>query len=167
MTTENENTENEGTEEEITTSFNLENDFKPEPLVPNGTYSGNVVDMTYKADKACFAWKVTLDGNGGYLSDGETSVDGVQLYFNNWLPKKGDEAIMTPSGRSSKFQSKVNMLKQFADGMKLNLNTIDTVKEAIANGEYIGIAVMVKISTKEYPLGSGKFSNEIQNMVAA
>lgn len=165
MTTENETTE--GTEE-LECDFNLENDFKPEPLLANGTYSANVVDMQHKAGKSpCLFWKVTLDGNGGYLNDGETSVDGVQLYHNNWLPKKGDENTPTPSGKTTKFQSKVNMLKQFADEMKLNLNSMSVIKEAIANGEYIGLAVKVTVGTKEYPEGSGRFSNEITKMIAA
>jgi len=168
MTKANEVEETEGTEENLECDFNLENDFRPDPLLPNGTYSANVVDMQHKTDKSpCFSWKVTLDGNGGYMNDGETSVDGVQLYFNNWLPKKGDEAILTPSGKSTKFQSKVNMLKQFADDMKLNLNSLGIVKEAIANGEYIGLPVRITVSTQEYPENSGKFKNQIDRMVAA
>jgi hypothetical protein len=155
------------TEENVTTDFNLENDFKVDPLAPNGNYTGNVVEVKFNKEKANIQWKVVLDGNGTYMSDGETPVDGVALYFNNWLPKKGDEALMTPSGRSTKFQSKVNQLAQFAKGMGLNLNTVGIIEEAIANGEYIGIAVNVKIDTDEYPLGSGQFKNNVNKMTAA
>jgi hypothetical protein len=153
--------------EDVSTEFNLENDFKVDPLIPNGTYNANVVEVTFKADKANIQWKVVLDGNGGFMSDGETPVDGVAVYFNNWLPKKGDETTQTPSGRSTKFQSKVNMLAKFAKGMNLNMNTIATIKEAIDNGDYIGLATKVKIGTSEYPPQSGQFKNDVDNMVAA
>ena len=155
------------TAEEITTDFNLENDVKVDPLIPNGTYSGNVIEVQFKQDKACIQWKVVLDGNGTYMNDGETAVDGATVYFNNWLPKRGDETVMTPSGRSTKFQSKVNQLARFAKGMNLNMNSIEIIKDAIANGEYIGLTVKVAIATSEYPAGSGQFKNDTNAMVAA
>jgi hypothetical protein len=163
----NENTEETTVAEDMSSNFNLENDFKVDPLVPNGNYTGNVVQVEFKADKANINWKVVLDGNGGFMNDGETPIDGVALYFNNWLPKKGDETLMTPSGRSTKFQSKVNQLGKFAKGMGLNMNTIDIIKEAIDNGDYIGLAVKVKVTTNEFPVGSGTFNNQIEQMVAA
>lgn len=156
-----------GVAEDVVTDFNLENDFKVDPLIPNGNYAGNVVEVQFKQDKACIQWKVTLDGNGNYMSDGETPVDGATVYFNNWLPKKGDETLMTPSGRSTKFQSKVNQLARFAKGMNLNMNSVALIKEAIDNGDYIGLAVKVKIETSEYPANSGQFKNDCNQMVAA
>lgn len=159
--------ENGTTQEDVSTDFNLESDFKIEPLIPNGTYTANVVEVQFKQDKANISWKLVLDGNGGFMNDGETPIDGIAIYFNNWLPKKGDETLMTPSGRSTKFQSKVNQLGKFAKGMNLNMNTMDIIKEAIANGEYIGLAVKVKIDTSEYPLGSGSFKNDADQMTAA
>ena len=153
--------------QDMTTEFNLENDFKAEPLVPNGNYSANVVEVTFKPTQACIAWKIVLDGNGNFMSDGETSVDGVTLFCNNWLPKKGDESTMTPSGRSTKFQSKVNQLAAFAKGMNLNMNSMSVIQEAIENGDYIGLAVKVKVSSQEYPKDSGKFNNQVDQMVAA
>lgn len=163
MTTEN----TETTQEDVSTEFNLENDFKIEPLIPNGTYTANVVDVQFKQDKASISWKLILDGNGGFMNDGETPIDGVAVYFNNWLPKKGDETLMTPSGRSTKFQNKVNQLGKFAKGMNLNMNTMEVIKEAIANGEYIGLAVKVKVGTDEYPVGSGSIKNTADQMVIA
>jgi len=158
-----ETTEN-GVQEDVTTGFNLENDFKVDPLVPNGNYSGNVIEVSVKQDKACIQWKVVLDGNGTYMNDGETPVDGVTVYFNNWLPKKGDETLMTPSGRSTKFQSKVNQLARFAKAMNINMNSLEIIKEAVDNGDYIGLAVKVKVATSEYPLNSGQFKNDINEM---
>lgn len=155
------------TQEDVSTDFNLEQDFKMEPLVPNGTYSGNVIGVEFKADKANIQWKVALDGNGGFMSDGETPVDGVTLFFNNWLPKKGDESTMSASGRATKFQNKVNQLAKFAKGMNLDMNTMQIIKDAIDNGEYIGLAVKVAVSTSEYPAGSGNMKNDVTNMTAA
>ena len=157
----------EETMEDVSTDFNLENDFKVDPLVPNGNYTANVVEVKFKPEQACINWKIVLDGNGGFMSDGETPVDGVALYFNNWLPKKGDETTQTPSGRSTKFQSKVNQLARFAKAMGLNMNTMSQIKEAIDNGDYIGLAVKVKVNTSEYPAGSGNMKNDINEMVAA
>lgn len=159
--------ENEATEVDVNTEFNLENDFKPEPLLPNGVYSGNVIEVSLKLEKACIQWKVALDGNGGYMNDGETPIDGNTVYFNNWLPKKGDEATMTPSGRTTKHQSKVNQLARFAKAMGINMNTIGAIRESIDNGDWIGLPVKITIGTSEYPANSGQFKNDTNQMVAA
>lgn len=157
----------EETTEELATDFNLANDVKIEPLLPNGNYLGNVIAVVFKADKANINWKIVLDGNGGFMSDGETPVDGAAVYFNNWLPKKGDESTMASNGRATKFQNKVNQLARFAKGMNLNMNTMQIIKDNIDNGEYIGLAVRVKVTTSEYPEGSGQFKNDVNEMVAA
>lgn len=148
-------------------SFNLENDFKQDPLIPNGNYFGNVIDVTFDAEKANIAWKVALDGNGGYLSDGETPVDGIHVFYRNYLPKKGDENIQNSNGKGNKFQTKVNMLKTFADGMKVNMNSMDVIQEAIVNSEFVGKTVLVTVKIQEYPQGSGQFNNSCDKMVAA
>lgn len=151
----------------LNTDFNLEEDFKVDPLIPNGTYFGSVIEVKRDVEKHNISWKVVLDGNGGFKSDGETAIDGSHTTFYNYLPKESDRTEKTANGSSTKFQSKVNMLKKFADGMKLNLNTLSIIDEAIANGEYIGLAVSVAIKNEEYPTGSGQFSSKASNMVAA
>jgi hypothetical protein len=165
-----ENTENnETTEENVSSDFNLENDFKVDPLIPNGTYTANVIQVDLKLAKANIQWKIALDGNGGFMNDGETPVDGATVFFNNWLPKKGDETTASSNGRGTKFQAKVNQMKKFADKMGIteSFNTLTNIQEAIDNGDYIGLAVKVKVSTKEYPIGSGNFSNEVNEMIGA
>jgi len=159
----------ETTEENVSSDFNLENDFKVDPLIPNGTYLANVIAVDLKLSKANIQWKVALDGNGGFMNDGETAVDGATVFFNNWLPKKGDETTVSSNGRGTKFQAKVNQMKKFADKMMItdSFNTIAKIQEAVDNGDYIGLAVKVKVSTKEYPVGSGNFSNEVNEMTAA
>jgi len=156
-----------GTEEEtdLNTEFNLEEDFKADPLIPAGNYFGNVIEVKM-GDKGSVDWKVALDGNGGFRSDGETPVDGSHIYYRNWLPKKGDENIPTPSGNGNKFQAKVNMMKQFADGMKVNMNTMSIIRESITNGDWIGLQVVCKLAIAEYPKDSGKYKNDCNGMVA-
>lgn len=151
---------------DINTDFNLQEDFKPDPLVPNGTYFGNVIEVKMDTEKGSVNWKVALDGNGGFKSDGETPIDGSHLWFRNWLPKRGDENIHTSSGSGNKFQSKVNMLRKFADGMKIDMNTITSINESIMNAEWIGLQVAVKVSISEYPKGSGNYKNDADTMIA-
>lgn len=159
--------DNTAAAEELCTDFNLEDDFKQEPLIPQGNYFGNVVEVKRDAEKHSICWKIALDGNGGYMSDGETPVDGANVYVYNYLPKASDKTEMTKGGKSTKFQSKVNMLKQFADANKVNMNTLSDIDTAIENGDWIGLNVSVKVTIDEYPAGSGKFNNKGDKMVAA
>lgn len=148
----------------IDTDFDLEEEYKPEPLVPGGNYRGNVVGVVRDQAQNCIAWKVTLDGNGGVMSDGETNIDGWTGYCRNWLPKVGDENVMTKDGRQTKRQSKINMMTRFAEGMKINMNTNKIIDEAIANQDWVGIPVIVAIIIDEY---QGVTRNQINTMVAA
>ena len=147
----------------ITTDFNLDNEYKDEPLIPNGTYEANVTKVWYDADKNAIKWKVTLDGNEAVFSDGETPVDGATCIYNNWLPAAGDENIPSANGRSNKRQTKVNMLKKFADAMGINMNSSEAIMEALNNQEWHGLRVQVIIAIREY---EGNFSNEVKSMKA-
>ena len=169
MTTKNQNDGNleQTTTEALDTSFNLTEDFKQDPLIPQGNYFGAVTEVKRDAEKFNLCWKVTLDGNGGYMNDGETPVDGSSVYVYNYFPKASDRTEMTKGGKSTKFQSKVNMLKQFADALKVDMNTLEIIDESIANGDWIGKQVSVKVTVDEYPAGSGKFNNKGDKMVAA
>lgn len=151
--------EDDYSENPVDTSFNLEDEYKPEPLITSGNYRGNVISVVL--DKA-IVWKVALDGNGGVMSDGETPIDGSHQFFRNWLPKPGDENEPTKDGRSNKRQSKINMLKSFADGMKINMNSPAIIAETIANQDWIGLQVMATISISEY---MGVVRNQIDKMV--
>ena len=146
------------------TDFDLEDEFKPEPLVPNGNYRGNVIAVGFEPAQNAIAWKVTLADNGGVMSDGETPIDGWSGYSRNWLPKVGDENVMTKDGRQTKRQSKINMQKRFAEEMKINMNTPQIIAESIANQDWVGIPVIVTIGMSEY---QGRTRNDINRMVAA
>lgn len=144
-------------------NFNLEEDFVADPLIPNGSYRGNVTNVSYDADKMAIVWEVTLADNGGVMNDGETPVDGAKQWYRNWLPKPGDENTPTPSGKTNKRQAKINMLAQFAKEMGVNMNTPQDIIEGITNAEWIGKEVIATIGIKEF---EGKFSNEITRMKA-
>lgn len=145
------------------TDFDLEDEYKPEPLLSSGNYRGNVIGVVYDAEKNAIVWKVALDGNGGVMSDGETAVDGSHHYYRNWLPKVGDEAELTKDGRSNKRQSKINMLKRFADDMNVNMNTSAIITESITNQDWIGLGVIATITINEY---MGITRNQIDKMVS-
>lgn len=146
------------------TDFDLEDEYKPEPLVPGGNYRGNVVGVTFEPAQNCIAWKITLADNGGVMSDGETPIDGWSGYYRNWMPKVGDENVMTKDGRQTKRQSKINIQKRFAEEMKINMNTPKIIAESIANQDWVGIPAIVSMGMGEW---QGRTRNEITRMVAA
>lgn len=148
----------------INDSFDLDEDAIPEPLIPQGNYSGSVVGVTVDGEKHSINWKVTLNGNDGVMSDGETPLDGATVYFRNWLPKPGDENEMTASGRNNKRQSKINQLAKFATQMGVNMRTPAAIMEACDSGEWVGMDVIVTIGISEYPVGSGSFKNDVSRM---
>lgn len=148
----------------IDTEFDLEDEYKPEPLVPNGNYRGNVVGVAYEREHNNISWKVTLAENGGVLSDGETPIDGWTGYVRNFMPLKGDENVMTKDNRQTKRQSKINMMTRFAEGMKINMNSPTIIATAIANQDWVGIPVIVTIGLNEY---QGVTRNQINKMIQA
>ena len=150
-------------ENTISTSFNLENDFHEEPLVPQGNYYASVTGVSLDTEKAAIVWKIVLQGNGAVMSDGETEVEGATLFFRNWLPRPGDETEMTTTGRTTKFQSKVNQLAKFAKGMNINMNTPQVIQEAIDDGEWIGLDVLATVTISEY---QGTTRNDVSRMSA-
>ena len=156
--------DDEGDAPSLDTNFNLEDEYKEEPLVAGGNYRGNVIGVVKDSEKNAIVWKVALADNGGVMSDGETPVDGSHHYYRNWLPRPGDENEPTKSGRGTKRQSKINMMKQFADGMKINMNSPAIIAESIANQDWIGAEVIATISLSEY---MGVTRNQIDKMILA
>lgn len=146
--------------EAVDFDFNLQDEFKPEPLAAKGNYFGNVIGITFDSGGPAIVWEVVLAENGGILSDGETPVDGYKLFYRNWLPRPGDKDVIATNGRS-KHQNKVNMLSRFADRMGILMNTFTDIMEAINNGEWIGIEVVVDVGISEY---QGNVRNDINRM---
>lgn len=146
----------------IDSDFSLDDEYKPDPLAPIGNYLGSIAAVAFEPANQAIAWKVVLGENGGVMSDGETPLDGQVYYYRNWLPRPGDENEMTASGRSSKRQAKINMMKQFADGMKINMDSPSIIASSIEGGEWVGLDVIVSLNIEEY---QGRVRNTVTRMV--
>ena len=143
----------------VEADFDLEDDYKPAPLIPTGAFPGAITSATFEGVKLSFM--VTLNDTNSLMSDGETSVDGAVLPYNVWFPKAGDDQVLIKSGTMSKRQWKINNAKKVADSLKVNLNTRTVITEAIQDGEWVGIPVSVKVDIREY---KGEISNEITDI---
>lgn len=152
--------ENVGTDSEggqITDlNFNVQDEFKPDPLIPKGTYHGVVTEVKFEPSKFAIVWDICLHDNGGVMNDGETPIDNAHVYFRNWLPKPGDETTMTKSGKSTKRQSKINMLMDFQKGLDLDMSTPATIFQSLQEQIWIGLEVDADVDVDEY---QGRFRN--------
>jgi len=147
------------------TEFDLADEYKEDPLAPQGTYNGVVKMVEFVSRINAISWTVVAVQNPGImLLDGETPVDGTEYQFKNWLPKPGDEKIKSKNGKSTKRQTKINMLKQFQDNMGVDMNTPQAVMSAIENSEWIGISVIMGVGFNVY---KGTTTNQIDNMARA
>lgn len=145
-------------------NFDVDSEYTPDPLIPNGKYTGAVKSVKADGKNCCITWGVVLHDNDVMASDGVTSVDGMEVYARNWLPKPGDENEFSKSGKTTKRQSKINMLKKFADKMRISMATPQVIAQAISEGEWIGLEVTVDIGVSEY---KGEVRNEVNSLVAA
>ncbi len=79
--------------------FNVELEYVPDPLIPDGVYNGLITDLKYDTGFHALQWEVALQNNLGICcDDGSTPVDGERLVFSNWLPVPGDEAALSKKG---------------------------------------------------------------------
>jgi len=141
--------------------FSLEDEYKEDPLCATGQYFGNVLAVVNNFEAGCIEWKVCLANNGGLMSDGETEVDGSHHFYRNWMPQKGDDKVMSKDGKKTKRQSKINMLKDSAEQLKVNMDSPAIINEAIDDGIWIGLAVICKISIDTY---EDRTRNQIDRM---
>lgn len=144
--------------------FDVSAEYKPAPLVPNGDYRGNVTKIELDTESNAIVWSITLDGNGGVMSDDLTPIDGSLHWYRNWLPAKGDEKEMTKDGKMTKRQAKINMLADFSAAMKISMNSLSEIHTALENQTWLGLSVMTSIETREY---NGKVTNNIKKMRSA
>ena len=143
--------------------FDTDKEYKPSPLVPGGRYRGSVYAVKYNPKDNTIDWEIALNNNGGVCSDGCTPIDGVHVDYRNWLPNVGDENEMTKKGKTTKRQAKINMLKDFADNMKLGNLTSARIKEALQNMEWVGREVFAVVTISEY---QGRFFNRVDSMAS-
>ena len=144
--------------------FDVNAEYKPDPLIPNGKYTAAVKSVKADTKACCITWGVVLHDNDIMASDGSTPVDGMELWFRNWMPRPGDENEFSKSGKTTKRQSKINMLKKFSEKMRIDISTPSVIAQAIVEGEWIGLEVIVDVTMSEY---KGEVRNEINSMVAA
>ena len=147
---------------QINTDFDLESEYKEDPLIPQVTLLGSITGVTYNTENYGLTFVVTLADNGGYMSDGETPIDGGRVFKTVWFPRPGDDSVQTSDGKKTKRQSKINMIKEFANIMELKMNTKEELQTAMANGDWIGIPVVVSVEISEY---QGRKSNPVNKMV--
>lgn len=138
--------------------FNVEDEYKPEPLIPKGTYHGVATKVTFQPSQFCIIWDFCLHDNGGLMNDGDTPIDGAHVYFRNWLPKPGDENELTKTGRNNKRQSKINMLKDFENAMDIDMSTPQKIAQALNEQTWIGVEADLDVDIDEY---MGKFRNVV------
>jgi hypothetical protein len=144
--------------------FDVAQEFKADPLVPNGKYRATVKSVKADTKACCIVWGVVLNDNDTMMSDGVSPVDGVEMWSRNWLPRPGDENEFSKNGKTTKRQSKINMLKKFAEKMRINMNSPQIIAQAITEGEWIGLEVLIDVTMSEW---KGEVRNEINNMTAA
>ncbi|MCP3924881.1 MAG: hypothetical protein GY714_20065 [Desulfobacterales bacterium] len=136
--------------------FNVDDEYKPDPLIPKGNYHGNVTNVSVNAAQKCIIWDICLHDNGGVMNDDETPIDGAHVWFRNWLPRAGDENTLTKSGKHSKRQSKINMLNDFSKELDIDMSTPQKIAESIQDAVWIGLEVSAEVDIDEY---QGKFRN--------
>lgn len=142
--------------------FDVNDEYKPDPLIPKGRYHGVVNKVSFVPSKYCIVWDVCLHDNGGAMNDGDTPIDGAHVYFRNWLPKPGDETEMTKKGNTTKRQSKINILKDFQTSLNIDMSTPMKIATALNESQWIGIEVEVDVDVDEY---LGRFRNNANKMI--
>ena len=154
------------TEQTPMADFDVESEYKPTPLIPKGIYEGYVTSVKYNPTDQTIDWVITLEGNDSDLTmlDNETPVNGATLGYRNFLPKPGDELEKTKTGRQTKRQAKINMMKDFADNMGVEMKNPTQILESISNADWIGLRARVTVG---YRMWEGRTFNNIDKISAA
>lgn len=147
------------------TDFNVEEEYKVPPLIPAGRYEGYVTNVRFDPGDNALVWETTLRADDDvFMSDNETPVNGNLVVYKNWFPKAGDETTRTKTGKMTKRQAKINMIKEFQQKMKIDMNTPEAILAGVTEAQWIGTDVIVTIEVREY---EGRLSNQVKEMVAA
>lgn len=145
--------------------FDVSKEFVPDPLVPDGTYRGIIVNVELTSESRMLNFKVQLQGNEGiYCTDKATPVDGKQSKYTVWLPVKGDEFIPSQFSALTVRQDRIRGIKKFADKMKIEIGKEQDIKEAIEDKRWMSIPVVVTIKSRVY---EGEIYNQIKKMERA
>jgi len=141
--------------------FDVDDEFKPDPLIIKGTYHGVATGIKFEPSKYCIVWDFCLHDNGGVMSDGVTLVDGAHVYYRNWLPKPGDEEELSKSGRTTKRQSKINMLMDFQSNLEVDMSTPTKIATALSEHHWIGTEADLEVDIDEW---KGRFRNVVNRI---
>lgn len=144
--------------------FNVKDEYRPDPLIPNGSYRANVVKVTFDPKQSAIVWTGTIVDSGALMSDGETEVDGVQIQWRNWLPKPGDELELAKDGKKTKRQSKVNMLEDYCRRLEIDMSTPLIIAQSIVEQTWLGLQVLIDVITSEW---EGRIRNEVRRVSAS
>lgn len=142
--------------------FNVNDEFKPDPLIPKGTYHAVATSIKFEAGKFAIAWDFCLHDNGGLMSDQSTPIDGAHVFYRNWLPKPGDDKELTKNGRNTKRQSKINMMADFQKQTDLDMSTPQIIASSLADQVWIGFEAEIDVDIDEY---EGRFRNVVNKVV--
>lgn len=148
----------------LTEDFSVADEYKPSPLLFKGLYNGTITDHTIDQDKQCAVIDVTLNENGSYMNDDFTPVDGVTLKYKIWFPRQGDDQEYTKTGRMTKRQAKINMLRDISNALKIDLNSAGAVNKAMFEKTWVGMSVKASVSISEY---EGRLFNNVDKLIAA
>lgn len=151
----------------LDTDFDLEGEYKPAPLLPEANYLGVISGAKFNPNNFCVEYQVTLQGNEGrYATDGETEADGMVFTKYLSLPKPGDEIERTSRGTMTKRQAKINMMKEFFDKMNFPVNTMNDIKSALENQDWIGAPIVAKVTAQASKNDATRYFNSVDSMVA-
>lgn len=142
-------------------NFDLKDDYKPVPVIPQGTYYCGITDTSINLKSGSIQIELTLEGNSGVLSDGETPIDGSKIMYHLWLPKENDDKEYTSSGRQTKKQWKVNNMHEFFMNLEHPVTNWSSIMETVNNKTLVGRQLMVEISIEEY---KGRMQSRAQNV---
>lgn len=148
-------------ETEVLEDFDVEEEYKPIPLIPKGRYPGDIIAVEIIASAIVFTIEFADPEEDFALTDGSL-LHGCTEVYKIWLPKIGDRELKTASGKQTKHQWKVNNLKKMSEKLEMNLNSVSAIKESIESTEWLGISVIADVAIKTY---KGNTSNEITDLV--
>ncbi len=139
--------------------FNVDEEYKATPLIPNITTQGTIQDIILW-NNVLTIFFVIEDESAATMNDGETPINGATVKKKIFLPKEEDKSEMTKNGRQSKYQFKINQLKRFCDQSNLDLRSPTAIMEAV-NGSLTGETLQIQIVTSQY---RGEFFNEVEQV---
>lgn len=129
--------------------FNIEAEYVPDPLLPDGTYKGIITKVELKPDVGILEFTAELQGNEGiFCVDGITPADGKTSRFALWLLQKGDELVKSQFSSLTKRQEGIRTIKRFREKMKIEIGSEQDIIHAIESQEWLSIPVFASVKSR-------------------